>query len=250
MAARDDVELDVTSQERSGERARSLKAPDGRHHKERTDTFDAPKPLLRGWLHLGAAPIVFLAGIFLVASGPTFAGRLSAAVFTITAVILFGTSAVYHRGTWGEGMLRFLRRLDHANIFLIIAGTYTPLVVLLLPHGTAVMLLWIVWGGAISGALMRILWLSAPRWLYTPLYVALGWVAMGFMGPFRDAGGAAVMWLVVAGGVAYTAGALIYGFKWPNPSPKYFGFHEIFHSLTILGFVCHFVAASIAIYRA
>lgn len=210
----------------------------------------AAKPLLRGWLHLGAVPIVLVAGIVLTATGPTLAGRLTAAVFTFTAVLLFGTSAVYHRGNWADRPRNVLRRLDHSNIFIIIAGTYTPLCVLLLPAPTSIIVLSAVWVGAIGGVLLRVLWLGAPRWVYVPLYLLLGWVAVGFIAPFYQAGGAAIVWLIGAGGLAYTAGAIIYGTRWPDPSPRYFGFHEVFHALTIAGFACHFVAAALAVYRA
>lgn len=205
---------------------------------------------MRGWLHLGAVPVVLVAGIILTAVGPTLAGRLTAAVFTFTAVLLFGTSAVYHRGNWDTRPRGVLRRIDHANIFLIIAGTYTPLTVMLLPKSSAILALCVVWIGAIGGLLISVLWINAPRWLYVPLYLGLGWVAVGFMGPFAESGGPAVVWLIAGGGLFYTAGAIIYGTKWPNPSPRYFGFHEVFHALTIAGFVCHYVAASIAIYGA
>jgi hemolysin III len=207
------------------------------------------KPLLRGWFHVWTTPVALLAGLVLTAIGPTLAGRITAAVFTITAVLLFGTSAVYHRGNWDTGIRGVLRRIDHANIFLIIAGTYTPLTVMLLPQRTAVIALTIVWVGAIGGLLLSVLWLDAPRWLYVPLYLALGWVAVGFMRQFYEAGGGAVVWLVAAGGFAYTVGAIIYGTRWPNPSPRYFGYHEIFHALTIVGYVCHYIAAAIAIFR-
>ena len=212
-------------------------------------TTPAPKPLLRGWLHLGTAPLAIIAGLVLTALGPTLPGRVSAAVFTLTAVLLFGTSAVYHRGNWSPSTTGVLRRLDHANIFLIIAGTYTPLAVTLLETRTAIIVLAVVWTGAISGVLARVLWLGAPRWAYVPMYVALGWVAVGFLSQFYAAGGPVVVWLVGAGGIAYTVGAVVYGTKWPDPSPRYFGFHEIFHALTVVGFVCHYIAASFAIYR-
>ena len=208
------------------------------------------KPLLRGWLHLGAAPIALVAGLALVAFAPTLAGRVSMAIFTLTAVLLFGTSAVYHRGDWNDGTRSVLRRMDHANIFLIIAGTYTPLTVLLLEPPTRTWVLAIVWGGALLGLLFRVIWLSAPRWMYVPIYVALGWVAIGFIGPFYEAGGPVVVALVIIGGLCYTVGAIIYGTKWPRGNAKYFGFHEIFHALTIAGFSCHFVAASIAAFNA
>jgi len=208
------------------------------------------KPLLRGWLHLGAAPLALIAGMVLMIFAPTLAGRVSAGVFTLTAVLLFGTSAVYHRGNWSETTTGVLRRMDHANIFLIIAGTYTPLCVLLLDKQTATVVLSIVWTGAILGSISRVVWLGAPRWVYVPLYLGLGWVALGFLGRFNATGGPAVVWLVAAGGLCYTIGAIIYGTKWPRGSERYFGFHEIFHALTIAGFVCHYIAAALAIFRA
>jgi len=211
---------------------------------------DPEKPLLRGWLHLGAAPIALIAGMGLVVFAPTLAGRVSAAIFTLTAVLLFGTSAVYHRGNWSPKTKAVLRRMDHANIFLIIAGTYTPLTVLLLEGTQRVVVLCLVWGGAILGVIFRVLWVGAPRWLYTPLYVALGWVAVGYIKPFYEAGGLAVVLLVAAGGLCYTVGAVIYGTKWPRGSERYFGFHEIFHALTIAGFVCHFIACAIVLFNA
>ena len=209
----------------------------------------AVKPLLRGWIHLGMAPLALVAGIVLVVASPTPAARLSTAVFAVTSVLLFGTSAVYHRGTWSPRVAGVLRRLDHSNIFLIIAGTYTPLAVLLLPPSTARLLLWIVWVGAVLGLTGRVLWLGAPRWLYTPIYVALGCVALGFLPQFSRSGGADVVALVVTGGAAYIAGAVVYGLKRPNPSPRWFGFHEVFHVLTVIGFGCHYAAVWLAAMR-
>lgn len=206
------------------------------------------KPLLRGWLHLGAAPLAFIAGLALVVFAPTLAGRASTAVFTLSAVMLFGTSAVYHRGNWSPKPLAVLRRMDHANIFLIIAGTYTPLTVMLLDGTTRTVVLIVVWTGAILGTLARVFWLNAPRWAYVPLYLGLGWVAVGFIGPFYSAGGAAVVTLIIAGGLAYTVGAVIYGTKWPRGSTRYFGFHEIFHALTVAAFACHFIAIALVIF--
>ncbi|WP_430867582.1 PAQR family membrane homeostasis protein TrhA [Demequina aurantiaca] len=209
---------------------------------------DPQKPLLRGWLHLGAAPLVFLGGLALVTFAPTLSGRVTAAIFTITAVMMFGTSAVYHRGNWSPTTKAVLRRMDHANIYLIIAGTYTPLCVLLLPKDTAILVLSLVWGGAIAGILLRVFWLDAPRWLYTPLYVVLGLVVVGFLGPFYQEAGALVVTLIAVGGLCYIAGAVIYGTKWPRGSTRYFGFHEIFHALTIVGFACHFAAITIVLF--
>jgi len=206
----------------------------------------AIKPRLRGWIHAGIAPFVLAASIVLVVLAPPLAPRVAAAVFGLSAVLLFGTSAVYHRGSWSPRVAAVLRRLDHTNIFLIIAGTYTPLAVLLLEESVARTLLIIVWSGALVGLLMRIFWLGAPRWLYVPIYVALGWVAVAYLGQFWASGGPAIVWLVMAGGLAYTVGAVVYGTKRPDPRPTWFGFHEVFHSLTVVGYTCHLVAVFIA----
>ena len=216
--------------------------------KAAADLVGQVKPKLRGWIHAGIAPFVLAAAIVLVALSPTTGVRWANAIFGLTAVLLFCTSAVYHRGHWSPRVAGVLRRMDHTNIFLIIAGTYTPLSVLLLPHGTARTLLTVVWSGALVGLLMRIFWLGAPRWLYVPIYVALGWTAVWFLPQFWRTGGPAIVWLVIAGGVAYTLGAVVYGFKRPNPSPRWFGFHEVFHSLTVVGFTTHYIAVSLATY--
>lgn len=204
------------------------------------------KPKLRGWIHAGTAPLALAAGIVLIVLTPA-ADRWASAVFVASSLVLFGTSAVYHRGTWSPRVGVTLRRLDHANIFLLIAGTYTPLAWMLLDRPTAQLLLAVVWGGAVAGILMRVFWLSAPRWLYVPLYVALGWVAVWFLPDFSATAGPALVWLIAAGGIAYTLGAVVYGFKRPNPSPRWFGFHEIFHVGTVVGFVCHLIAVFIAV---
>jgi len=208
--------------------------------------FDHVKPKLRGWLHAGMVPVALIAGIVLVVLATTTTGKVSAAIFGGTAVLLFGTSAVYHRGTWSPRMGAFLRRFDHSNIFLIIAGTYTPFA-LLLPPDQARHMLTIVWAGAIIGVLFRVFWSHAPRWLYVPAYVMLGWVAVFNFGPLLEHAGAAVMTWIVIGGALYSAGAIVYGTKKPDISPRWFGFHEVFHTLTILAFGAHFVAASLAL---
>ncbi|WP_324650710.1 PAQR family membrane homeostasis protein TrhA [Georgenia sp. H159] len=206
----------------------------------------AVKPRLRGWIHAGTAPLAVVAGIVLVVLAPPGPATSSTAVFAVAAVLLFGCSAVYHRGTWSAPVAAVLRRLDHANIFLLIAGTYTPLAVLLLPRDTASVLLTVVWLGALAGILMRVFWMGAPRWLYVPIYMALGWVAVWFLPDFGRAGSPVIMWFVIAGGLCYTLGALVYGTKWPNPSPRWFGFHEIFHVGTVGGYLCHYVAVLLA----
>ena len=211
---------------------------------------DAVKPRLRGWIHAATAPLALVAGVVLVALAPTGAAKAATAVFALTSVVLFGTSAVYHRGTWSPRATAVLRRMDHSNIFLLIAGTYTPLAVLLLDRATATVLLVVVWVGAALGIAARLVWLSAPRWVYVPIYVALGWVAVGFLPQFWTTGGPAVVWLVAGGGLAYTLGAVVYALKRPNPSPRWFGFHEIFHVGTVVGYVCHYVAVFLAAHPA
>ena len=208
----------------------------------------AIKPRLRGWIHLGTFPLAVAAGIVLVALSPAGTPRLASAVFAVTASLLFGTSALYHRGSWSPRWTGVLKRLDHSNIFLIIAGTYTPLAVALLPESRGRSLLWIVWVGAIVGVLFRVLWVGAPRWLYTPVYIALGWVAVFYLPDFIKQGGPAVLTLIAVGGALYTAGAVVYATKRPNPSPRWFGFHELFHVLTVAAFVAHYVAVSMAVY--
>ena len=208
----------------------------------------AVKPKLRGWIHAGTFPLALAAGIVLVALAPNGKARIGAVIFAITAAMLFGTSAVYHRGTWSDTVRGLLKRMDHSNIFLIIAGTYTPFALLLLPPNQTRSLLLIAWIGAICGVLFRVFWVGAPRWLYTPIYVALGWVAVFYLKPLYEAGGAAVVILIAVGGLLYTLGAVVYGTKRPNPSPRWFGFHEIFHVLTVAAFVVHYIAVSMAVY--
>jgi hemolysin III len=207
----------------------------------------AVKPHLRGWLHAGMTPLAVAAGIVLIALAPTTSGRVAATVFSITAWMLFGTSAVYHRGNWSPRVAGILKRMDHSNIFLIIAGTYTPFA-LLLPRSDARTMLLIVWIGAVAGVLFRVFWVGAPRWLYTPVYVALGWVSVFYLRDLLHFGGPAIVTLIAVGGLLYTAGAVVYGIKRPNPSPRWFGFHEIFHTLTLAAFTVHYIAVSMTIY--
>lgn len=214
-----------------------------------TAALTAAKPKLRGWLHTGTFPASVAAGIVLVSLAPTDRARISATIFSVTASLLFGVSALYHRGNWSPTVRGVLKRLDHANIFLIIAGTYTPFTVLLLPDGPARTLLWLVWGGALAGVVFQVAWVGAPRWLYVPVYVALGWVAVVYLPDFLR-GGVATFVLVVVGGGLYTLGGIIYGIKRPNPSPRWFGFHEVFHAFTVAAFVVHYIGVSMVVYTA
>jgi hemolysin III len=211
-------------------------------------TPETRKPKLRGWLHAVMFPIALVAGIVLAAFAGANEARISTAIFAFTAALLFGTSALLHRGSWSPRIERRLRRLDHSNIYLIIAGSYTPFAVLALPPGERRTLLLIVWIGAGAGVVFRVFWVGAPRWLYTTLYVVIGWVAVFFIPELIDGAGAAAVALVVAGGVLYSLGAVVYGMKRPNPSPSWFGFHEVFHTLTVAAYLAHYVAVWLVVH--
>lgn len=204
------------------------------------------KPTWRGWLHAGTAPLVLIAGILLISWAPTVGAEISCAIYIVTGVLLFGTSALYHRGTWSPTAKATLKRLDHSNIMLVIAGSYTPLSYLLLPGPTATLLLWMIWIGAVAGVFFRVFWVGAPRWLYVPIYVLLGTTALFFLPQFWAAGMAETL-LICIGGALYIAGAVIYGIKKPNFSRVHFGFHELFHALTVAAFACHFTAVVLAV---
>src|SRR6478609_1462093 len=199
------------------------------------------KPTWRGWIHAATFPVAIAAGIVLIvlAQGP--AAKWSCAVFMATSLLLFGNSALYHRFNWAPKTKATLKRIDHANIVLLIAGTYTPIAVLALPTDQAVLLLSLVWGGAVISILFRVFWINAPRWLYVALYLLLGWAAVMYIVPLFQAS-AAMMVLVAIGGLLYTGGAIVYALKRPNPWPGHFGFHEIFHVCTVLAFLCHWTA--------
>jgi hemolysin III len=208
------------------------------------------KPKLRGWLHAATFPLALAAGIVLICLAPTPGEAVACTVFAVTSWLLFGVSGVYHTVNWNPGVKAVLRRFDHTNIFLIIAGTYTPISVTLLDHHAAVVLLSLVWGGAVIGIGFRMFWLTAPRWVYVPCYIALGWAALFFLPQLLRTGGAAVVTLIAIGGVLYSVGAVFYGLKRPNFSPRWFGFHELFHSFTIAAFSCHYIAVAIAVLSA
>lgn len=199
------------------------------------------RPRWRGWIHLATFPLAIAAGIVLVALAEGIPAAISSAVFAVSSLALFGVSAVYHRFTWSSQTKAVLRRIDHSNIFFLIAGTYTPIAVLALPPAQGVLLLALVWSGALLGVGLRVFWLGAPRWIYVPLYLLLGWAAVMYTPQLWEAN-PAMMILVVAGGLLYTLGAVVYATKWPDPSAAVFGFHEIFHAFTVLAFFSHWSA--------
>jgi len=196
------------------------------------------KPTWRGWIHAGTFPVAIVLGIILIVAADGSAAKISSSIFVASSLLLFGTSALYHRIDWSPKVKAIFKRIDHANIFLLIAGSYTPITVLALPHDKSVLLLWLVWGGAGLGILFRVFWIGAPRWLYVPLYLLLGYAALVFIVDFFNAN-AAMMTLILVGGLCYTIGAVAYGLKRPNPIPGVFGFHEIFHFFTLVAFLCH-----------
>jgi hemolysin III len=215
---------------------------------------DIGKPRMRGWLHTYAFFVSIAAGIVLCALAATATDRrgvlpfLSCAIYSVTVAGLFGTSALYHRRVWSPAGYRLMRRLDHSMIFVFIAGTYTPFCVFLLSPPKSVIVLSIVWGGAILGVGMKMITPNAPRWASTPLYLALGWVAVAVLPDILHKGGVAALVLILAGGAFYTAGAVLYALRKPNPWPKTFGHHEFFHACTLLAAICHQVAIYIALF--
>lgn len=217
---------------------------------ERITDPDHPefKPRLRGWIHAVMAPLALAAGIVLVVFAQGTALTWATVVYAITGLLLFSVSATYHLVQWDPKVALVLKRLDHTNIMLVIAGTYTPLAVALLPPEKSTLLLILVWAGALGGVAFRLIWTNAPRWLYTPVYMLLGLAALLYIGDFFAADPTAAV-LVCVGGACYIIGAVFYALKRPNIHREWFGFHELFHAFTVGGFVCHYIAIMVAVLR-
>ncbi|MCX6402105.1 MAG: hemolysin III family protein [Propionibacteriales bacterium] len=220
-----------------------------------SETIAEVKPRLRGWIHLASTPLVLAAGIVLICLSPTPTTRVGSIFFVASAMLLFGISSLYHRGTWSPRMWKILNRIDHSNIFVFIAGSYTPFALVLLDGTAQVVLLVTAWTSALLGIAFKVFWPSAPRWMSAPIYIAMGWAALFFLPAFYDGAtalglgvGITVFVLIATGGALYTLGGLVYGFQWPNPSPRVFGFHEVFHGFTIAAFATHYVGISLATY--
>jgi hemolysin III len=212
-------------------------------------TLDQPLiPKLRGLVHLIMSPLSLVVGLLLITLAAEVRGRITLSIFTLTAVTLFTCSALYHRVGWSKKYKAVWRRIDHANIPILIAGTYTPFAIFLLDSSQAKILLGAVWSGALLTAILRIVWLTAPRWLYVIAYIALGWAAIAYMPEFLQSGGVLIFLLILLGGLLYSAGAIIYALKRPNFSPRWFGFHELFHSFTAGAFIAHLVAAILVVF--
>src|SRR6185312_15221642 len=187
------------------------------------------KPRLRGVSHQYAFFVSLGCGVGLILAASDARARLAASIYAVAVTALLGTSALYHRVTWRPRARRWMRRLDHSMIFVLIAGTYTPVCLIALHGSLAHTILIVVWAGALGGVVFKLLWIDAPKWLFAAVYVALGWVAVAVFGELP----AAIGWLGVAGlaagGLLYTLGAVVYASGWPDPSPRVFGYHEVFH---------------------
>jgi hemolysin III len=209
-------------------------------------TVTAPvKPSLRGVSHQYAFFVALVAGVALVLLAPTRRATVAAAIYAVSLAAMFGTSALYHRVDWKPVARRWMRRADHSMIFLLVAGTYTPFALLLLDGTLATAILVIVWTGALGGIVLSMIWVNAPKWVSAFVYLALGWVGVASLPQLLDRSGPGVVALIGVGGALYTAGAVIYAVKRPNPSPRVFGYHEVFHALVIAAALAHFVAVAV-----
>ena len=202
---------------------------------------DPAKPTLRGVLHQGAFFVSLVSGVALVWAAPTVGSSLIMAVYAVSISLLFGVSALFHRHTWGPSGRRRMRRADHSTIFIAIAGSYTAVAGIALTGWARTALLCIVWAGALIGIALRQLWLDAPKWVIALPYVVVGWAAVVVLPQLFRALGETGFVLLLLGGLAYSAGALVYALKKPNPVPGVFGYHEVFHACTIVGAILHFV---------
>ena len=215
----------------------------GTPRKVRLDVHGRPKPLLRGWIHAATAPLALAAGIVLICLAHGTGLKWACAVFMTASLILFTNSAAYHLGDWSPTTTGVLRRIDHVNIFLLIAGTYTP-VAFALPSLWRDGIIIGMWSCTLVALVIHVIWISAPRWLYVLVYIIFGVSGVAFMGMFwiSPAAGPTVVILIASGGLCYIAGAIVYALRHPDPWPRVFGFHEIFHLGTVAGFACHMVA--------
>lgn len=199
------------------------------------------RPLLRGWIHLVAFAVALVAAPFVVARAPTAGSAAALAIYMTSIVALFGVSAAFHRVRWSPAARRRMRRADHATIFIAIAGTNTAVAGLALRGWAQILILSLVWGGALVGIALRQLWLDAPKWAVAVPYVVVGWCALAVLPQLLHALGGAGFGLLAAGGAFYTLGAVVYALRKPNPVPGVFGYHEVFHACTVVGATLHFV---------
>jgi len=200
------------------------------------------KPKWRGVLHQWAAVYALGAGTALFAMAPTRNARIASAVYALSLALLLTISAVYHRFQWTPRVRTWLRRADHASIFLLIGGTYTPVAMLALAGGEGRTLMIVIWCGVALGVLVSMLWPGAPKFFSAAIAVAVGWTIVPYIGTIRRVLEPTELWLIVVGGIAYTLGAVVYAVKRPDPWPRSFGYHEVFHALTLVGAGLHLAA--------
>jgi hemolysin III len=208
------------------------------------------KPKLRGVLHQAAFVMALALVPLMIFTADGERRRLAAAVFAGSVAACFGASALYHRVTWTPRVRLWMRRIDHAGVYLLIAGTYTPVSLLVLEGSWRPVVLTIVWAGAAAAIVLKLVWVAAPKWLTVAIGIALGWVAVVALPQLVTRLNPAALILLVVGGLAYTAGAVVYARRRPDPAPAVFGYHELFHALTIVGVACQYVAIAFFIVRA
>ncbi len=208
-----------------------------------SEAIASVKPRLRGVSHEWAFFVSLILGAALIIAAKTPQATLAVAIYAVSLSALLGTSALYHRVNWKRpDVRRWMRRLDHSMIFFLIAGTYTPFALLVLDGPLADAILAVVWVGAVIGAIVEMVWIEHPKWVAALVYMSLGWVAVvAFPGMWDEMGVGGTL-LVAAGGLLYTVGAVVYATQRPNPSPRIFGYHEVFHALVILAAAAHFAA--------
>ncbi len=206
-------------------------------------------PRLRGWLHVGSFFASLVTGAVLIPLAAAQGAALPISIYCVTVTLLFGVSALYHRRLWSVRGRQVMMRLDHSMIFVFIAGSYTPFAVLALEPGSDVVILVTAWTGALLGVALKLAWPGSPRWIGAPLYIALGWVAVFVFQQIVANAGVAAMVLMLVGGVLYTVGGIVYAARWPNPWPRVFGHHEVFHACTIVAAICHYIAVYFALYN-
>jgi hemolysin III len=207
----------------------------------------AVKPLLRGVLHQGAFIVSLVTAPLLLLSADGSRPRIAAAVFAASVSLCFGASALYHRVTWSPSKRRWMRRADHAGVYLLIAGTYTPVSLLVLDHTLGHVILVVVWAGAIAAILLKCFWVDAPKWLAAAVGIALGWVAVVALPQLVHRLQPSALTLLIAGGLLYTVGAVVYARRKPDPAPAVFGYHEVFHALTIAAAAAQYVAIALVV---
>jgi hemolysin III len=201
-------------------------------------------PLLRGVLHQYAFFLALVAGVALVAAAPSGRGEVAAAVFAATIASMFAASALFHRVPWTPRSHAWMGRVDHAAIYLVIAGGYTAVGLVALAGAWRVTVFAVVWSGVLAAIILRFTWHSAPAWLTPAIGVSLGWVSLAIVPHVLDAAGVGGFLLLLAGGVFYTVGSVVYVRRRPNPWPRIFGYHELFHAFVVVAVLCHYASVA------